>query len=179
MGYGMDKTVSALKASNSKVDSQILLNFKPVQDFMHVLFICNFHNELIKYKNIELVRDLMSVPVTCKIEDLIKIKACRVHNICSGAQGQGSQKLMIRCDRNSTTSEILCLSWLPESLMKNWSKIKVLSCPQEFPHYKSMGNSFDAKGWVTLEQIFWSGQKSNLSEYLCLSLLHASFTKIW
>ena len=54
MGYGMDK----------------------FQTSMPVLFICKFHNELIKNKNIELIQDLMSVLVTCKIEeDLIKHKS--------------------------------------------------------------------------------------------------------
>ena len=55
MGYGMDKFKFGLfqhsRASNSKVDSRILPDFKLVQDFMPVLFICTFHNELIKNKN--------------------------------------------------------------------------------------------------------------------------------
>ena len=68
------------RASNS--DSQILPNIKLVKDSMTVLFICKFHNEMIKNKNVELVRDLMSVLVTCKIEDnLIKTKgiSCPQH----------------------------------------------------------------------------------------------------
>ena len=70
------------RASNSKADSQILPNIKLVKDSMTVLFICKFHNEMIKNKNVELVRDLMSVLVTCKIEDnLIKSKgiSCPQH----------------------------------------------------------------------------------------------------
>ena len=51
----------------TKVNSRILPNFKLVQDFMPVLF--KFHNGLIKNKNIELVRDLMSALVTCNIEE--------------------------------------------------------------------------------------------------------------
>ena len=36
------------RASHSKVDSRIWPNFKHVQGFMAVLFICKFHNDLIK-----------------------------------------------------------------------------------------------------------------------------------
>ena len=77
MGYGMDKfkfgPFQHSRASNSNVDSWILPNFKLVQDFMPVLYICKIHNELIKNTNIELIRALIPVLVTCKIEeDLIK-----------------------------------------------------------------------------------------------------------
>ena len=62
--------------------------------------------------------------------------------------------------------------------MKICSKMKALSCPQHFLHYKSMGKKFDAQGQVTPKRIVRSGWKLNSSEILCLSLLSASLTKI-
>ena len=38
-------------------------------------------------------------------------------------------------------------------LMMSRSKIKSLSCPQHFLHYKSMGKYFDAQGHATLKRI--------------------------
>ena len=37
-------------ASNSKVNSAILPEFKLIRDFMHVKIICNFHKDPIKIK---------------------------------------------------------------------------------------------------------------------------------
>ena len=50
MGYGMDKFKFGLyqNLNANKSDSQIWPNFKLDQDFMPVLFIWKFHNDLIK-----------------------------------------------------------------------------------------------------------------------------------
>ena len=49
MDYGMDKVLRTQGQvfSNFKIDSQIWPNVLTVQDFMPVLFICKFHNDLI------------------------------------------------------------------------------------------------------------------------------------
>ena len=44
----------------------------------------------------------------------------------------------------SNSSELLCLSWLPATLMI-WSKMNELA-QRPFSHYKSMGNFLDLKG---------------------------------
>ena len=56
--------------------------------------------------------------------------------------------------------------------------MKALSSPQHFLHYKSLGNFFDAQGWVTPKWILRSDWKSNSPEILCLFLLPTSFMKI-
>ena len=96
----------------------------------------------------------------------------------SGTQGQVTSKLMDGRGRNSTSSEILWLSCLPASLMIIFSKMRVLSCPQHFLHYKSMGKSLGAQGQITPKWVVKPGPKSNSSEILCLSLLSASLKKI-
>ena len=56
------------------------------------------------------------------------------------AQGLVTLQKIIRPGPNSNWSESLCLSWIPASLKKLQSKLKVLWAGQHFPHYKSMGN---------------------------------------
>ena len=71
----------------------------------------------------------MPVLVSCKFDgDPIKNEGAQycVHNIFSiislweniGFQGQATPKLIVRSGPKSNSSEILCLSWLPESLKK-------------------------------------------------------------
>ena len=52
-------------------------------------------------------------------------------------------------------------------------KIKTLERSQDFSDYKSMGIFPDAQGQVTLQSMVRSGQISNSSKNLCLSLLPA------
>ena len=47
-----------------------------------------------------------------------------------------------------------------------------------FSHYKSMGNFLDAQGQLTPSSVVRSGQNSNSSEILCMSLLPASIKRI-
>ena len=57
--------------------------------------------------------------------------------------------------------------------------MKAMLCPQHFLHYnKSMGNIFGTHRKVTLNWVFISGPKPNLSEIFCLYWLPASFTNI-
>ena len=58
------------------------------------------------------------------------------------------------------------------------SKMKALECSQDFSHYKSMGIFPDAQGQLTPQSLVRSGRISNLSEMLCIFLLHASMKKI-
>ena len=48
-------------------------------------------------------------------------------------QGQVTPKWLIGSGQNSNSSEILCLSWLPASLTKVWSKINGLVWRHNFP----------------------------------------------
>ena len=57
-------------------------------------------------------------------------------------------------------------------------KMKALECSQDFSHYKSMGNFPDAQGQLTLQSMVGSGQISNSSKTLWLSLLPAKMKKI-
>ena len=76
----------------------------------------------------------MSALVHSKFEEeLIKIKFASMETLFSNyesmeksfdAQGHVTPKSVIRCGRNSNSSEILCLSWLPASLTKIRSKVK-------------------------------------------------------
>ena len=118
----------------------------------------------------------MSVINTCKSYQ--NWRRYRVHNIFSSAQGQVTLKSMDKRGRNWNSSEILCLSWLPVSLMMIRSQLKALSCPQLFIHYKSMGG-----GGFQHSRASYSGTNSPIwleieTEILCLSSLPASLMKI-
>ena len=54
----------------------------------------------------------------------------------------------------SNSSELLCLSWLPATLMMIRSKMNELARRHQFPHYKSMENVLDLKGSLLRSQ--WS-----------------------
>ena len=65
--------------------------------------------------------------------------------------------------------KILWLSSLPESLMKSWSKMNLLSSDNIFIRL------WGPQGWVTLMPIAETGPKSNLPKILCLPSLSAKF----
>ena len=46
----------------------------------------------------------------------------------------------------SNSSELLCLPWLPATLMMIRSKMNELEWKHHFPHYKSMGIFLELKG---------------------------------
>ena len=91
----------------------------------------------------------MHVLVTCKNEvDPIKNEGARLFSrffhyksmgIFSEAQGQLTQQSLIRSGQILNSSEMLLMSSLPASMKKIRSKMKVLECSQDFPHYNPMG----------------------------------------
>ena len=91
----------------------------------------------------------MHVLVTCKNEvDPIKNEGARVFTrffhyksmwIFPDAQGQLTQQSLVRSGQISNSSEMLWMSSLPASMKKIRSKMKVLECSQDFPHYNPMG----------------------------------------
>ena len=70
------------------------------------------------------------------------------------------------------------MSSIPARMKKIQLKIKTLERSEDFSHYKSMGNFPDAQGQVTLQSMVGSGQISNSSKTLKLSLLPAKMKKI-
>ena len=90
---------------------------------------------------------------------------------CFITPGGVTLKRMIRPGPNSNLSEISCLSWIPASLKKLWSKLKAL-CPGQCQIC-----FFITQGQVTLRRVVQYGWNSNLSEILCLSLLSGSLIK--
>ena len=68
----------------------------------------------------------------------------------------------------SNSSKLSCMSLLP-AIMKIQLKMKVLECPQDFSHYKSMEIFPDAQGQLTLQSMVGSGRISNSSETLWFS----------
>ena len=70
------------------------------------------------------------------------------------------------------------MSSLPARMMLIKSKMKELECSQDFSHNKSMGIFTDAQGQLTPQSLVRSGQISNSSKMLWMSLLPASMKKI-
>ena len=70
------------------------------------------------------------------------------------------------------------MSSIPARMKKIQLKMKALECSQDFSHYKSMGIFPDAQGQLTLQSMVGSGQISNSSKPLWLSLLPAKMKKI-
>ena len=81
------------------------------------------------WPEIELVRDFMTVFVTCKLDEApIKNEVDILRKTCSplyvygsfrqGTKGQVTPKLIVRPGRNMNSSEILCPSRLSASIMK-------------------------------------------------------------
>ena len=54
-------------------------------------------------------------------------------------QGQLTPQSVVRSDRNSNSSEILCMSSLPASIKRTGSKTTKERWRHHFPHYKSTG----------------------------------------
>ena len=80
--------------------------------------------------------------------------------------------------RNSNSSKLSCISSTPARKKKIQLKMKALERSQDFSHYKSMGIFPDAQGQLTLQPMVGSGQISNSSKTLWLSLLPAKMKKI-
>ena len=67
---------------------------------------------------------------------------------------------------------------MPARMKKIPLKMKGLECSQDFSNYKSMGIFPDAQGQLTLQSMVGSGQISNSSKPVWLSLLPAKMKKI-
>ena len=136
---GSSKSICS-RAGDSKVNGQVWPEFEPVEELTPVLITCKFDDDPIKtgvvimsttpqhflhYKSItffdtqELVQDFMPVLFICKFEeDAIRTECAVVSTIFfSDAQRQVTPTSIDGRGRNSKSSEILWLSWLPASLM--------------------------------------------------------------
>ena len=123
------------------------------------------------WPNLELVRDVMNVLVTCKYEeDPIKNRGARVFTTLyinfSDAQGQITLESVVVSGRNLNSSKLSCMSSLPARMRMIESKMKELERSQDFSHYKSMGIFPDAQGQLTPQSLVRSGQISSSSEML-------------
>ena len=100
----------------------------------------------------------------------IQVQMCEIFVI----QGQVTSKWVVRSGPKWDSSELLCLTWLPATLMVIRSKNERASMETAFSHYKSMGNFLNAQGQLTPYSVVRSGRNSNSSEILCMSSLPAS-----
>ena len=135
------------------------------------------------WPNIELVRDVIDVLVTCKYEeDLIKNEGARVvttlYSNFSDAQGQITLVSVVVSGRNLNSSKLSCMSSLPARMRMIDSKMKELECSQDFSHYKSMGIFPEAQGKLTPQSLVRSSRISNSSEMFWMFSLPASMKKI-
>ena len=108
------------------------------QAFMPVLITSNFDDDLIKNE-----RASMETPFS----------HCKSIGNFLDAQGSFPQSV-VRSDRNSNSSEILCMSSLPASIKMIGLKATEKRWRHHFPHYKSMG-AFCCNG----HQIYESASK--------------------
>ena len=112
------------RANNSKVNNPIWPKFKFIRAFMPVLVTRKFDKDPIK-------------------GDWEKLET----SFFSPLKGHITPKWLVRYDRNSNSSEILCLSLLPVSLMKTEFIVTEKRWRHHFPPFKVNGN---AQGRITL-----------------------------
>ena len=98
--------------------------------------------------------------------------------IFADAQGQPTPQSLVRSGRISKSSEMLWISLLPTSMKEIRSKMKVLECSQDFPHYKSMGIFRFVQGQLTPQPLVRSSSNLNSVQTLRLSSLPARIKKI-
>ena len=82
---------------------------------------------------------------------------------------------MVRPGRNSNSSEILCMSSLPASIKRIWSKATEKRWRHHFPHYKSMG-AFCCHGHQSFDPICL---KTLCSLSPLPVMLHIKFDQDW
>ena len=95
----------------------------------------------------------------------------------SDEQGQITLVLVVVSGQNLNSPKLSCMSSLPARMRMINSKMKERECSQDFSHYKSMGIFPDAQGQLTPQSFVRSGQISNSSEMLWMSLLPANMKK--
>ena len=93
----------------------------------------------------------------------------------SDLQGQLTLEFVMVSGRHLNSSKLSCMSSLPARMRLIESKMKELECSQDYSHYKSMVIFPDAQGQLTPQSLVRSGQISNSSEMLWISLIHRSF----
>ena len=103
----------------------------------------------------------------------IQVRKCKIFVI----QGQVTPKWVVWSSPKSNLSKLLCLSWLPATLMMIWSKMNKLAWRHRFPilslweiFRRSRAANFVVSGPIWLN--------SNSSEILCMSSLPASIKRI-
>ena len=89
-------------------------------------------------------------------------------------QGQVTPKWVVGFGPKSNSTKLLCLSWLPATLMM----MNELAWRQHFPNNKSIGNVLDAQGQLTPKSVVRSSRNSNSFEIVCMSSLPASNKRI-
>ena len=100
-----------------------------------------------------------------------QVRTCKIFVI----QGQITPKWVVWPGPKSNSSELLCLSWLPATLMMIRSKMNELAWRQHFPII-SLWEFF--KRSRAANSVVRSGRNSNSSEILCMSPSPASIKMI-
>ena len=112
------------RACNSKVTGHIWPECELIQDFMPLLVTCKFAKDQINNE--------------CASMETF-YKSMEKKNQGPRAIGLQNEQKTVRSGQNLNLSKILCLSFLPASLNKVHSKVKVLAWRHRFPHYQLMG----------------------------------------
>ena len=153
---------NVLHAQGQVVSGPIWPKFKLVQDFMHVLLTCKYKKDQRKGGNtifaiisqwglsvamdtrvfdpicLKTLCSLSTPPVMLHIkfdQDWptglrdIQVRKCKIFVI----QGQVTAKWVVWSGPKSNSCELLCLSWLPATLMLIQSKMNELAWRQHFP----------------------------------------------
>ena len=152
-------------ACNTEANSSLWPDMELLQYFMPVLIICNFEDQNWRRFGVhnicfgaqehfvtgfELVRDFMAVLVSCKVDDdTIQNEGAVVSTKFSPLDVYGKFFWSSRSSNSAANSTIWSVIELVRDLMpvlvnckfeEDLIKIKALSYPQQFPHYKSMGD---------------------------------------
>ena len=151
--------MSWLPVSLMMIRSKIKLLSCP-QYFLHYKYMgkffdaCNSEANSPLWLQMELLQDFMPILVICKYaEDPIKTESAMCPQYFVRRSMAGNSEVNGRMWPELT--EIICLCWLPASLMTIRSKLRALLCPQHFLHYKSMRKSFGAQWQVTPKRPIW------------------------
>ena len=143
------------RAANFVVSGPIWPKFELVRDFMHVLVTCKYKKDRIKsnreiwkhpFPHYKLMRPFccyghqsfnpICLKTSCSLSPPpvmlhsdIQVRKCKIFVI----QRQGTPKWVVWSGPKSNSSELLCLSWLPATLMMIRTKMNELAWRQHFP----------------------------------------------
>ena len=139
------------RASNSKISGPIWPKIKLDRACMPVLVTSNFDDDSIKnewanmetpFSHYESMGNFLDWPTGLRD---IQVRKCKIFVI----QGQVTPKLLVWSGPKSNSSELLCLFWLPATLMLIWSKMNELAWRQHFPIMCLWEIFSDAQGQLT------------------------------